>query len=47
MASMMTSMQNPSYRENVEEKLTHLKADPELAPIMEEIEKGGPAAMMK
>lgn len=40
-------MHNPNYRENVSSKVDELKKDPEVAPILEEIEKGGPAAMMK
>ena len=44
---MMKSMHDPNYRENLEDKLKELKEDPELAPIMQEIEQGGPAAMMK
>ncbi|KAK9835220.1 hypothetical protein WJX81_006603 [Elliptochloris bilobata] len=47
MAAMMKSMHDPNYRENLEDKLKELKQDPELAPIMQEIEQGGPAAMMK
>ena len=47
MASFMQSMNNPSYRTNIEEKLEELKKDPELADIMKEIEEGGPAAMTK
>lgn len=44
---MMKNMHDPHYRENLEDKLKDLKQDPELAPIMQEIEQGGPAAMMK
>ncbi len=47
MANFMQSMNNPSYRTNIEEKLAELKEDPELADIMKEIEEGGPAAMTK
>jgi len=47
MAAMMKNMHDPNYRENLEDKLKDLKQDPELAPIMQEIEQGGPAAMMK
>ena len=47
MANFMQSMNNPSYRTNIEEKLEELKKDPELADIMKEIEEGGPAAMTK
>ena len=47
MAAMMSNMTGNNQRENVEEKLKSLKDDPELAPIMKEIEEGGPTAMMK
>jgi hypothetical protein len=47
MLQMMQGMQNPEYRQNIEARLAQLKQDPELASVMEEIEKGGPAAMMK
>ena len=40
-------MHNQSYRNNIGGKVDELKKDPEIAPILEEIEKGGPAAMMK
>lgn len=47
MASMMQTMQDPSYRAKVEEQLKSLKGDPELGPMLEEIESAGPMAMMK
>ena len=47
MMQMMQGMQDPAYRENIESRLSDLKADPALADIMKEIETGGPAAMMK
>ena len=47
MASVMSNMTNNNQRENMEEKLRALKDDPELAPIMQELEEGGPSAMMK
>ena len=47
MASLMASMQAPDSQAEVERRLAALKADPELEPIMAEIEAGGPAAMMK
>ena len=45
MASLMASMQAPDSQAEVERRLAALKADPELEPIMAEIEAGGPAAM--
>jgi hypothetical protein len=47
MASLMASMQSQASAAEVERRLEGLKTDPELAPIMKEIEEGGPAAMMK
>lgn len=47
MASLMASMQSQASAAEVERRLEGLKADPDLAPIMKEIEEGGPAAMMK
>lgn len=47
MAAMMQTMHDPSYRNRIEGKMKTLKDDPDLKGIMEEIEKGGPAAMMK
>lgn len=43
----IVGMQDPAYRETVESKLQSMKDNPELAGILEEIEAGGPAAMMK
>ena len=47
MQAMMQNMTSNSTREDVEAKLQALKDDPELEPVMREIEEGGPAAMMK
>lgn len=47
MASMMKAMQDPEYKTKVEDALKGLKDDPELKPILEELESQGPAAMMK
>ena len=47
MAGLIQNMHNQSYRNNIGGKVDELKKDPEIAPILEEIEKGGPAAMMK
>ena len=40
-------MQDPDAKAQVEGKLKELKEDPEIGPILAEIEAGGPAAMMK
>ncbi len=47
MSTMMRSMQDPDYKAKVEDALKGLKDDPELKPILEELESQGPAAMMK
>ncbi len=47
MSQMMQTMHDPAYREKIEKKMADLKGDPELSDIMQELEGGGPAAMMK
>ena len=47
MASLMASMQSPDAASSIESRLAALKDDPELAPVLKEIETGGPTAMMK
>ena len=47
MSQMMQTMHDPVYREKIEQKMAGLKSDPELSNIMQELEGGGPAAMMK
>lgn len=47
MASMMQTMHDPTYRARLEAKMGALKEDPELADVMQQLESGGPAAMMK
>ena len=47
MATMMQTMHDPTYRARLESKMNTLKQDPELASVMQELEAGGPAAMMK
>lgn len=47
MEAMLRNMHNPAYRDNIGGKVEELKKDPELAGILEEIQTGGPAAMMK
>lgn len=44
---MLESLTNPSRKEQLEEHMTRIKKDPSLKPILDEIESGGPAAMMK
>jgi hypothetical protein len=47
MSNMMKSMQDPSYKQEVETKMKSLKDDPELGPILAEMESAGPMGMMK
>jgi hypothetical protein len=47
MANMMKGMQDPAYKQEVESKMKGLKDDPELGPILAEMESAGPMGMMK
>ncbi len=47
MQQMMQSMQDPSYKAKIEETMRGMKDDPELKPLLEELEKAGPMGMMK
>ncbi|KAI8553849.1 hypothetical protein RHMOL_Rhmol05G0048000 [Rhododendron molle] len=47
MSSMLENLTNPSHKEQLEERMARVKEDPTLKPILEEIESGGPAAMMR
>ncbi|KAF8398631.1 hypothetical protein HHK36_017562 [Tetracentron sinense] len=47
MSSMLENLANPSYKDQLEERMAHIKEDSSLKPILEEIESGGPAAMMR
>ncbi|KAJ0973478.1 hypothetical protein J5N97_021437 [Dioscorea zingiberensis] len=47
MSSMLESLANPSHKEQLEEHMARIKKDPSLKPILDEIESGGPTAMMK
>jgi hypothetical protein len=47
MAGMAQSMQDPAYKGKVDAALAGLKDDPELKPMLEELEASGPMAMMK
>lgn len=40
-------MTNPSNKEKLEDQMSRIKEDPTLKPILDEIETGGPSAMMK
>lgn len=47
MAGMLESLTNPTNKEQLEQRMAQIKRDPSLKPILDEIESGGPAAMMK
>ncbi|MCO5547725.1 hypothetical protein L7F22_001176 [Adiantum nelumboides] len=47
MAGMLENLTNPARKEQLESKMAEVRSDPTLKPILEEIEKGGPSAMMK
>lgn len=47
MSSMLENFANPSQKEQIEERMARIKEDPSLKHILEEIEKGGPPAMMR
>ena len=47
MANMMKAMQDPEYKTKVDDALKGLKDDPELGPILAEMESAGPMGMMK
>lgn len=44
---VMRALMDPSQREAMQQKFEQLKDDPELAPIMKELEAGDPTSMMK
>lgn len=47
LANMVKSMQDTDTRDRMQAKMEELKEDPELKSVIEELESGGPAAMMK
>lgn len=47
MSEMMRTMQDPDYRTKVEAALKGMREDPELKPMLDELESNGPMAMMK
>ncbi|KAI7749980.1 hypothetical protein M8C21_024027 [Ambrosia artemisiifolia] len=47
MSQMLESLSNPAQKDQLEERMARIKEDPSLKPILEEIESGGPTAMMK
>ncbi|GMN50161.1 hypothetical protein TIFTF001_019317 [Ficus carica] len=47
MSTMLESFSNPENKDQLEERMARIKEDPSLKPILDEIETGGPAAMMR
>ncbi|XP_041012600.1 ankyrin repeat domain-containing protein 2B-like [Juglans microcarpa x Juglans regia] len=47
MSHVLESFANPTNKDQLEERMARIKEDPSLKPILEEIENGGPAAMMR
>ncbi|KAL9268797.1 Ankyrin repeat domain-containing protein [Drosera capensis] len=47
MSSMLENLVNPPQKELLEQRMAQIKEDPKLKPILDEIEQGGPAAMMR
>ncbi|KAK3006840.1 hypothetical protein RJ639_016573 [Escallonia herrerae] len=47
MSQMLESLGNPAHANQLEERMARIKEDPSLKPILDEIESGGPAAMMR
>ncbi|OIW13266.1 hypothetical protein TanjilG_25745 [Lupinus angustifolius] len=47
MSTMLESFTNPSNKEQLEERMARIKEDPSLKHILDEIETGGPTAMMR
>lgn len=47
MSGMLENLSNPSQRDQLEERMSRIREDPSLKPILDEIENGGPAAMMR
>eukprot|EP00252_Welwitschia_mirabilis_P023232 TRINITY_DN652_c0_g1_i1.p1 TRINITY_DN652_c0_g1~~TRINITY_DN652_c0_g1_i1.p1 ORF type:complete len:338 (+),score=97.24 TRINITY_DN652_c0_g1_i1:215-1228(+) len=47
MSSMLQNLAHPSHKEQMEARLARVRQDPALKPILDDIESGGPAAMMK
>jgi len=47
MQRLMSTMADPEYKAKIENAMKSLKDDPEMGAIFQELEQGGPAAMMK
>lgn len=47
MSSMLENLANPLRKEQMEQRMALMKEDPSIKHVLEEIETGGPAAMMR
>jgi hypothetical protein len=47
MSGMLSNLTNPDHKDQLEQRMAAVREDPTLKPVLEEIETGGPAAMMK
>ena len=47
MSSVLGGLTDPAHKEQLQARVSRMKDDPSLKPILDEIESGGPAAMMK
>lgn len=47
MSSVLGGLTDPAHKEQLQARVARMKHDPSLKPILDEIESGGPAAMMK
>jgi hypothetical protein len=47
MSGMLSNLTNPAHKEQLEQRMAAVREDPTLKPVLDEIENGGPAAMMK
>ncbi|KAL4348370.1 hypothetical protein GQ457_17G004390 [Hibiscus cannabinus] len=47
MSSMLENFTNPQHKAQIEERMSKIKQDPSLKHILEEMETGGPAALIR
>lgn len=47
MSQVLENLGNPAHKDQLEERVSHVKENPSLKPIFDEIDTGGPGAMMR